>query len=403
VCLALINDLRRNSVSEIMPYIHNVHACRRGQAELVAATIAIAVFVIVIAYMFIAISSAGHVTTSALADRARFENEKQLEKLAYAYDPITGSCTIMNAGAVEIEIVRVWRPDGTVDTSSSLVNRVISPGQSLPIADWSSVAYIVTARGNVFPVQSRCLELERLSTMPQSGGSAGAPPVTSSDFVTRSDFLRLGGEYGILCSVSGSSTYASSCRVLYFNGSGWIVNNGTQWISPPRSVNLDPDLNNDSIYELVLADPSSGYGEIRFYGTINANITFVNVTEITPDVDTIYVYYEFVLSISGSGNPHQSPLAVSVVLSNRTTALEFPSTFAWFASTRSSVAVIQGSTVIPIRAYESLQQSIANGVYNLTLKLTYYPDPNVKVTINFVRLQKFAISGAKIVWQKSIQ
>jgi len=53
-------------------------------------------------------------------------------------------------------------------------------------------------------------------------------------------------------------------------------------------------------------------------------------------------------------------------------------------------------------AYQSLRQSIAGGVYNITLKLSYYPDPNVKTTINYVRLQKLAISGAKIVWHKTL-
>jgi len=82
---------------------------RRGQAELIAATIGIAVFVLVVAFMILSVTATGYVSTSALAERAQFENERQLEKLAYTYDPITGSCTITNAGAVEIEIVRVWK------------------------------------------------------------------------------------------------------------------------------------------------------------------------------------------------------------------------------------------------------------------------------------------------------
>jgi len=377
---------------------------RRGQAELIAATIGIAVFVLVVAFMILSVTATGYISTSALAERARFENERQLEKLAYTYDSITGSCTITNAGAVEIKIVRVWRPDGTVDTSSSLVNSVINPGGQLSIANWGSIAYIVTARGNVFPVQSRCQELRALSTVPQSKESAGAPPITSNEFVTKSDFFRYGGKYGILCSYSVSgNTAARPCRVLYYNGSGWIMNNGAEWISVSRVNVNDPDLNDDRIYELVLAYPSPDYSEIWFSGDLYVNITFVNVTEITPDVDTVYVYYELVLDLSASGNPHQSPFVVSVVLSNRTAALEFPSTFAFFATTRSGVAVIQGSATIPIKAYESLQQSIANDTYSITLKLTYNPPNNVQVKINRVRLQKLAIAGARIVWQWSSQ
>jgi len=365
---------------------------RRGQAELIAATIAIAVFVLVVVFMILSITATGHVSTSALAERARFENERQLEKLAYVYDPNSEECIITNAGAVEMVIVRAWIYDGGNLKVNESFRHTLKPGDKLPIDNWSNVAYIVTARGNVFPVQSRCEELRAL----QSGGLAGMPPITSRNFVTGDEFLRYGGKYGILCSVSGRS-----CRyVLYYNGSGWIANNGTEWIDA-SGVNLVRDLNNDGIYELVLADP--GYKEIELSRSFEVSITFVNVTEITPDVDTVYVYYEFVLSISGSGNPHQSPLTISVVLSNSTTALEFPSTFAWFATTQSTTAVIQGSATIPIRAYQSLQQRISNGVYNLTLKVTYYPDQNVKVNISIVRLQKLAIAGAKIVWQRSLQ
>jgi len=378
---------------------------RRGQAELIAATIAISVFVLVVVFMILSVTATGYVSTSALAERARFENERQLEKLAYIYDPNYRECIITNAGAVEIKIVRVWKPDGTVYTPSDL--KPIKPGERLPITDWGNVVYIVTARGNVFPVQSRCQELMALSAVSQSGGtsggSAGTPPVTSNEFVTRSDFLRLGGEYGILCSVSGRF-----CRyVLYYDttSKSWIKNDGTGWTSA-SNVNLVRDLNGDGIYELVLADPN--YNEIVLGRNFEANITFVDVVEITSDVDTIYVYYELVIVISGTGNPHEAPFAISVVLSNETADLEFPSTFAWFATQPRSrsqpvIVVIQGSATIPIKAYESLREGIKAGIYNLTLRLTYYPDASVRVNINFARLQKLAIAGAKIVWQRSLQ
>jgi len=388
---------------------------RRGQAELIAATIAIAVFVLVVVFMILSVTATGYVSTSALAERARFENERQLEKLTYTYDPSNGICVLMNAGSVDIKIVRIWRPDGTVDTSSNLVNRVISPGQSLPIADWGSVAYIVTARGNVFPVQSRCQELKELSQSGgASGGLSGVPPLSSSNFVTNDrEFVAPNKKGGIICRIKGDNSLID-CFVLYNYSNAWIVNNGAGWIVDPSSSVFisDSDISGDGVNEFIAATIKEGkYEEVDLsnYDKIEWNLTFVNITRIDSSTDVIYVYFEYVIQLNQqSESPHPLLLSISVILSNGSASIEFPASYASYVGSRggNTVMVVQGSATIPRNAYQNLANSFTDGIYNLTLKL-YIDHPQQgkgqgQVHAKVIRLQALAISGAKIVWRESV-
>jgi len=385
---------------------------RRGQAELVAATISIAVFVLVVVFMILSVTSTGYVSTSALAERARFENERQLEKLAYIYDPYSDVCSITNAGTVETEIVRAWIYDeGSLKVDESF-RLTLKPGDKLPLGNWSSVVYVVTSRGNVFPIQSRCQELRELSNIPQSGGSAGAPPVTSDEFVTNDkEFVAPNKKGGIICSIKrGGST--TNCFVLYkYNATAWLVNDRTGWMAvPDSSVSIsNPDISRDGVNEFIVAINSGNiYYEIanlNQYDKIELNLTFVNITRIDSSTDVIYVYFEYVILLSQQSNsPHPFLLSISVILSNGSTSIEFPASYASYVGSKggNTVMVVQGSVTIPRNAYQNLMYSLSDGNYNLTLRLYIdHPQGQAQARAVVVRLQALAISGAKIVWRES--
>jgi len=391
---------------------------RRGQAELIAATIAISVFVLAVAFMILSVTATGYVSTSALAERARFENERQLEKLAYIYDPNFDTCSITNAGAVEIKIVRVWKPDGTVDASSSIVNEVINPGKQLSICNWNDVAYIVTARGNVFPIQSRCQELKELSSIPQSGGanggSGGAPPYTSSNFIT-SEVYYIGSDstkqFGILCNISvlsesGRIINYDRCFMLYNKSGTWYINNGADW----RTISNDrlsyiykgtSDLDNNGINEYIIVYDvgNQRYSEYELKKQYNyrINITFLDAIEITESTDVIEVYYKFVIVLSSSIINFGDVIStISIALCSPNSCIVFPSQYTTYTSDPGRyIIALQGSVTIPRQAYQGLLQRISSGRYNLSL-LMYIDNAFLGSAFRYVRLEMLAVSGANI-------
>jgi len=405
---------------------------RRGQAELIAATIAISVFVLVVVFMILSITATGYVSTSALAERARFENERQLEKLAYTYDPATWSCTITNAGAVEIRIVRAWNYTGADFTIDGSFSYTLKPGESitLPYSDWNSIAYVVTARGNVFPVQGRCWEL--------GTRWAGVPPYISRSFLT-SDvyYINPNKPAGILCTVSNTYYYKNGqidgssygCYILYYNAGTWLVNDGTKWSMLDESknyiniINNDPDLDGNEVNELIssVIDRPNTYTETYFpnlsyrkppdlkYSDHLFNVTFLNVLQITPETDVITVYYRLVI-YPGSWKKDAINVTINVgVYGSGGDALVFSSEYDIIERLKIKkgkgiqqdvpVIVIQGSATIPRKAYQSLYNVLKPGTYSLSLLISLrIIDPEKWKDPAYIRIEMIAISGAKINW-----
>ena len=386
----------------------------RGQVEVTGAIIAVGVLLLVITTLFYSIIQLQQATSDVFAKRASFESERSLERLSVIYDPEGELCVVKNAGGVDVEVARVWVSDSDFVEEPEVVGlpATIRRGESISFALDTAPVAVVTRRGNVFEVRSECL---RQATM--------ARPVVEiiyggvGSFISSQNIIgaaRLTSDQAcIVYEVYSEGRREGEAALVYKNETEWIYHKcdpndpstyGWRLVTrpPQSSITLNPDLDESSVNEAVIAINASNslveIGDQRSGLTpvtkVRVNLTLYNVTRISSNADVITVFYKFVIQIQGKAPPHQVSYNPRVALIALGSSVRYgaPGSVA-VSSAQPNVGVVSGYVVLPRYFYE-----FQDDYYSVEIVLEIDTGPAATRIVS-VRLEYIAITGAEVLWK----
>jgi hypothetical protein len=384
----------------------------RGQVEVTGAIIAVGVLLLVVTTLFYSIIQLQQATSDVFAKRASFESERSLERVSVIYDPEGGLCVVKNAGGVDVEVARVWVSDSDFVEEPEVVGlpATIRRGESISFTLDTAPVAVVTRRGNVFEVRSECL---RQAVMARSvveiiyGGVGGF--VSSQNIIGAA---RLTSDQAcIVYEVYSKDSKVVNAVLVYRNETGWIYHKcdpndlstygwGLITKPPQSSITLDPDLDNSTVNEAVVAINTSSslveIGDQRPSPTkVRVNLTLYNVTRISSNADVITVFYKFVIQIQiqGEAPPHQVSYNPRVALIALGSSARYGAPGSIAVSSRQVVGVVSGYVVLPRYFY-----NFQDDYYSVEIVLEI-DTGSAAIRIVSVRLEYIAITGAEVLWK----
>ncbi|MEM0026345.1 MAG: hypothetical protein QXT53_00220 [Ignisphaera sp.] len=381
----------------------------KAQAEIIGGVLAIAVLLMAISTILYATFALMSSSSTNISKRAQFEVERNSERISVVYDANNYKCIVNNTGSVDITIVRQWT-NGMFTEIKKDLNR----GRGLNFSLSSAPDYIVTSRGNVFPVKSECQsqvanQAQVVNTVEQyiSAIPIGAP-FTSQNLVATTRItsdracIVVGYRYetssqdtplALVYNKSKNTILRHQCKPESESTYGWS-NYTPSSIQLPQGVNDISDIDSNMVKEIVVVSSTSPLAPMSFSGKGNVyvNMTFYNITYIPNITDTVAIYYKFVVYVPGGGVAQQVGLSASVSLKSLKDGSKFTSAGSVItAPSRSGVVAVVGWAAFPKFLY-----NFSEGFYSISVVLNM----NIasSVTVSQVNLEYLAIVGGQILW-----
>ncbi|MEM4622523.1 MAG: hypothetical protein QW816_00500 [Desulfurococcaceae archaeon] len=362
----------------------------RGQSEVIGGIIVLTALIISMGFVLTSLGKLSSSSVTGISRRTLFETEKSFEQLDALVSG--GVCYIRNTGNIPLTITRIWFADKPIDIPPSLYSTMtLQPGGNKSITEIKSILnidkidYAVSSRGNVFPVESMCIQQQQsqINIYYSSGGM-----FTSEDILNTTKIVRGLEQMYIYANISGS-TYA----VIYNYTNTWYCSSMfNKNIIPGQNINSDADGN--GINELIITTASdctssSTYKEWSANNFKNGTIVFVfrNILNVTEYIDILTVYFKILVVSSGGGVAQQIAVYPSVIIFNENATLQSPATVTT-GGARQNVATIFGSAIFPIRAFG---QQLPQGNYNLVIRIEMTAQ---SIDITGIRLEYIAVVGA---------
>ncbi|MEM3912772.1 MAG: hypothetical protein QXT75_02585 [Desulfurococcaceae archaeon] len=361
----------------------------RGQSEVIGGIIVLTALIISMGFVLTSLGKLSSSSVTGISRRTLFETEKSFEQLDALVSG--GVCYIRNTGNIPLTITRIWFAGKPIDIPPSLYSTMtLQPGGNKSITEIKSILnidkidYAVSSRGNVFPVESMCIQQQQsqINIYYSSGGM-----FTSEDILNTTKIVRGLEQMYIYANISGS-TYA----VIYNYTNTWYCSSMfNKNIIPGQNINSDADGN--GINELIITKArdctSSTYeqwGNKSFEGPIV--FVFRNILNVTEYIDILTVYFKVLVLSSGKGGvAQQISVYPSVIIFNENATLQSPATVTT-GGARQDVTTIFGSAIFPIRAFG---QQLPQGNYNLVIRMEITAQ---SIEITGIRLEYIAVVGA---------
>ena len=270
---------------------------------------------------------------------------------------------------------------------------------------------VVTRRGNVFEVRSECLRQAAMARSVVEIIYGGVGSFISSQNIIGA--ARLTSDQAcIVYEVYSKDSKVVNAVLVYRNETGWIYHKcdpndlstygwGLITKPPQSSITLDPDLDNSTVNEAVVAINTSSslveIGDQRPSPTkVRINLTLYNVTRISSNADVITVFYKFVIQIQGNALPHQVSYNPRVALIALSSGRRYgaPGSVA-VSSAEPNVGVVSGYVIFPRYFYE-----FQDDYYSVEVILEIDTGGRAAaISIVSVRLEYIAITGAEVLWK----
>ncbi|MEM4481619.1 MAG: hypothetical protein QXV04_02710 [Desulfurococcaceae archaeon] len=380
----------------------------RAQAEIIGGVIVITALIISMGLVLTSLARLSSTSVTGISKRALFESEKSFETINVVYEDNT--CYVQNAIGSSVKFVRIWSNSTPIDLLGNGFNLMLQPGEKRSLDELKSllgverIDHVVTSRGNVFPLESLCVERRQQQISyyyyyyyyEQTGTPFGSENILNSTKVSRG----LESRY-IYVNISSGSTVTPYPVVYNFTGK-WYCSSQTDrgvistLVIRDKNNNLiGSDADYTTINELIIINanncnsitsPAFEWGYKNFDGTVT--FVFKNLVNVTPNVDTIALYFKvLVLGAATGGVSQQLSTITSATIYNTTVSISTPVT-ATTAGARENLAVIFGQAIFPVKAF-GLQ--LPTGVYDLRIELGLKAQ---SIDITGVRLEYIALVGA---------
>ncbi|MEM1638795.1 MAG: hypothetical protein QXJ69_01790 [Desulfurococcaceae archaeon] len=363
----------------------------RGQSEVIGGIIVLTALIISMGFVLTSLGKLSSSSVTGISRRTLFETEKSFEQLDALVSG--GVCYIRNTGNIPLTITRIWFAGKPIDIPPSLYSTMtLQPGGNKSITEIKSILnidkidYAVSSRGNVFPVESMCIQQQQsqINIYYSSGGM-----FTSEDILNTTKIVRGLEQMYIYANISEKSE--STHAVIYNYTNTWYCSSMfNKNIIPGQNINSDADGN--GINELIITTASdctsSTYEQWR-KKNFEGNVTFVfrYILNVTEYIDILTVYFKVLVLSSGGGVAQQISVYPTVIISNENATLQSPATVTT-GGARQNVATIFGSAIFPIRAFG---QQLPQGNYNLVIRMEITAK---SIEITGIRLEYIAVVGA---------
>jgi len=382
---------------------------KRGQAEIIGGIIAISILLFAITTLYFTLISTQSTATLEFSRRTSFEAERNAEKISVSYDTKDEKCIIINSGALDIKIIRVWIENEFLDPGQALFPETLTKGDVLSMSPDTVPDYIVTARGNVFPIKGECLKYSSLLPEYITLLQYGLGPFTSQSLVAKSKLTS--DDACINIRIEGKTIQIQNPALIYRLANGtWLQHscnpndiNTYGWQRLDMNIDYSPDIDENSVREAIavnIADSSVNLITIDSQGSqsnVTVRLLFYNLIEVPENIDVVTIYYKYVIRVKGATQPH-------VVVFNIYASLKsLDNNYAFSTSGQTQIAGVTKSsdqTIAIVTGYALFPKFFYNfdkGYYSVELALTILT-PSGDVKVEQIDLEYIAVTGAIIKW-----
>jgi len=387
-----------------MKLVNGMSMLKHGQAEIIGGIIAISILLFTIATLYFTLISTQSTATLEFSRRTSFEAERNAEKISISYDAKEEKCIIINSGALDIKIVRVWIGNNFRDPGQDFPETLIK-GKPLSMSPDTVPDYIVTARGNVFPIKGECLKYSSLLPEYTTLLQYGLGPFTSQGLVAKSKLTS--DDACINITIEGKTIQNPALIYRLANGT-WLQHscnpdntNTYGWRKLGIGVNYSPDIDGNSVREAIAVDITGSSVNLITVGQKSSEVTvrllFYNLIEVPENIDIVTIYYKYVIGVGGASQPHDVVFNIYVSLKS------LDNNYAFSTPGQTQIAGItksSGQTIAIVTGYAPFPKFFYNfdkGNYSLELALTI-STPSGNVNVNQIDLEYIAVTGARIKW-----
>ena len=335
---------------------------RKAVAGMLAFIIGISVLMITLIPLLIYLNTSSGETLKAMGMVREFQSQRSRESLDIVYDATSSTFLLKNTGTTPITIILAAISSGDRCGNLSKTNISLNPGDTVKnISNYGldSICYVVTSRGNVFPVKERYNIL--LSQLSQS----------SQEIVFASDNTKFAEDL--------YNSYKNKIIAKYNTDRTSCTNDGTPKLHPFDKYNNKKLLTINSTSDDVVSYEKD-------YGCFS--LTFQNVVNVSGNQYAVAVFYKIVIVlINKNGNKLGAVLMVCLQKDSVTKCANSAGTSWTPSAIQTDYIVLEGLSLIPM-------QDAPSGLYNLNITLTFDSQGSTKFNVG---VEYIALQNARLV------
>ena len=333
---------------------------RKAVAGMLAFIIGISVLMITLIPLLIYLNTSSGETLKAMGMVREFQSQRSREALDIVYDATSSTFLLKNTGTTPITIILAAISSGNQCVNLSKTNINLNPGDTVKnISNYGlgSICYVVTSRGNVFPVKEKYNLL--LSQLAQS----------SQEIVFTPDNTKFAEDL--------YNSYKNKIIANYSTSSTSCTNPGTPTLHPFDKYNNK---------KLLTINYTSG-GVVNYTNNGCFSLTFQNVVNVSGNQYAVAVFYKIVIVHNKNGNKLGATLTICLQQEQGgVTRCASSAGTSWNPSDiQTNYVVLEGISLIP---------SLTPGLYNLNITLTFDSGGGTEFNVG---VEYIAVQNARLV------